>query len=339
MDSHNKEIKAENLELLEPFTDLFGINYVVLNRLGTVIKQNETVMQKTDGYAEKAFLVDPIAWEDSKRVMESGVKKVQEEEHEGKYYLSVKQPLFKNGKVTSLAIISIDITKQKLASAAKDAFIMNMSHDLRTPFSGIYSITQILLNKETDESKKNLLKMIFDSAEVLLKIVNQTIEIISADEISSPEISTFNIKSMVEDLVKTMLPACNAKEIDFIYNCPDKEVKTDRSALYQVVTNLIGNAIKFTHAGKVDLSISFKKNVMQLSVNDTGVGISRENQVFIFDKFSKVIDSGTTGNFIGTGIGLYLVKNAVEKLHGTIDLESDLGKGSKFTVRIPLLAA
>lgn len=273
-------------------------------------------------------------------------------------YFTRKVPLRnKSGDVIGLVGISIDITERKRyerelkaakekaesANKAKSEFIMNMSHDIRTPFSGILGLSQFLADKETDTEKKDFLNSIVESAENLLTLLNEVIHLASLEQDAEDQISRFDLKAIVDDIYKTMIPVTKQKGLDLILTIDPSlpsNVLGNEYAVKRILLNLVGNAIKFTEIGKVCISLALKEKdenqcIVDMSVSDTGIGIPKNKQETIFGQFSK-LNSSYKGKYGGTGLGLWFVKQLTKKINGEITVSSEPRKGATFTVVFPL---
>jgi CheY-like chemotaxis protein len=225
------------------------------------------------------------------------------------------------------------------ASNLKSAFVANISHELRTPLSGILGLNEILISNENLRGDDLVLaRMIQESAQALLQVVNDILDLskIEAGKITL-EYSRFNLRNLLADCTSLMAPGARNRgltcELEIDPQVPDT-VFGDASRLRQVLLNLIGNAIKFTEKGgvkvRVDaLQLDAESVKLGFYVKDTGIGISAEDQKYLFKPFSQV-DNSSTRRFGGTGLGLAISRQFVEMMGGTIKLESEKGKGSTF---------
>ncbi|MBN1650097.1 MAG: response regulator [Bacteroidales bacterium] len=231
------------------------------------------------------------------------------------------------------------------ATSAKSSFLSNMSHEIRTPLNGIISISELLLDEKLPEKAMGMLGSIKYSADNLLKIINEILDFskIEAGKISFEAID-FDLHRLLKELIKNLEFSAKAKGIDLIADF-DKDlparINGDPVKLSQILTNLIGNAIKFTLNGyvklivkKSDTDLENGKMGLYICVKDSGIGIPKEKLESIFQSFVQS-DSSTTRHFGGTGLGLTISKNFVELQGGTIKVESELNKGSRFIIHYP----
>lgn len=231
--------------------------------------------------------------------------------------------------------------KASKASLAKTQFLSNMSHEIRTPLSAIVGITEII-NKDnfTDEEKKYL-KLLRYSSNTLLDLVNDILDI---DKIESGKTKLsqdkFSSRDLIENILKTFQSTIEEKGLTLKSTIPKHTkymVLGDRSKMEQIFNNLIGNAIKFTNNGNINVvySENIKNNILQLQciIKDTGIGIPEDKLNSIYDRFVQ-IDNGVTKKHGGGGLGLAITKELVELLDGDIYLTSVMGKGTTFKVQL-----
>ena len=226
------------------------------------------------------------------------------------------------------------------ANQAKDDFLALISHEIRTPLNGILGMSKYMESELTGESKKNC-KVINDSGEHLMSILNDILDF-SKIEQNQLELnpSPFNMLATVRLTQSFYKPLCTEKNIQLsvINNIPSNiEWDGDESRIKQIVFNLMGNAIKFTNKGGVTCRVTWSESLSRLmiEVQDTGAGIAEDKVDVILDPFVQA-DNTITRDYGGTGLGLSIVSKLVEKMHGTIEVASQLGEGSTFTVVLPL---
>ncbi len=251
-------------------------------------------------------------------------------------YISKKMPLKDvNGNIIGVVGTSIDITKQKQAEIVKAEFLKNMSHDIRTPLVGIYSLADILFNEETDPQKKEFLKDIVDSSERLNTLLNQILDIsnVGAYEVCN---TSFRIDNLIEESIGLLFAAMKLKKITYTLNNKEGVIKTDPVRLSRILSNILSNAVKFTpQYGSIHINVEIIQPILRIDIEDSGIGIPAEKLDYIFDKFTKLELSDVNQTFVGSGIGLYIAKHLASEIGGEIYVTSTLGKGSKFSIHIP----
>jgi PAS domain S-box-containing protein len=230
--------------------------------------------------------------------------------------------------------------KAEEAGKLKSAFLANMSHEVRTPMNGILGFTQMLRDPNIERSKmEGYIEIIHKSSQQLLTIINDIVDIskIEAGQIEMyPE--EVDIHKLLDELKLFYKPNTKSRGIELkLYKDRENEaisLSTDPVRLKQIMNNLINNAIKFTRSGYVKFGYRLRSSVVIFFVEDTGIGIGKEHQELIFDRFRQV-EMDATRNFGGTGLGLSISKALVEKLNGSIWVNSEPNKGSTFFVSLP----
>ncbi|MBU1056152.1 MAG: PAS domain S-box protein [Proteobacteria bacterium] len=234
------------------------------------------------------------------------------------------------------------IAKERAESSdrIKSAFLATMSHELRTPLNSIIGFTGIMLQElagPINEEQYKQLKMVQSSSRHLLSLINDVLDI-SKIEAGQLELSvaSFELKPTIEKMVKLVLPMAEKKGLDLRVDIADdiKTATTDQRRLEQIILNLLNNAVKFTEKGYVSISCRIENDKYLLSVSDTGIGMRPEELSGLFQPFHQ-IDTGLTRKHEGTGLGLSICKKLLDMMGGTIDVRSQWGKGSIFTIRFP----
>ena len=251
------------------------------------------------------------------------------------------QDITERKKIENELIIAKE--KAEESDRLKSAFLANLSHEIRTPMNGILGFTQLLQNPDlTSEKKEDYIKIVQNSGDYLLSIINDIIEIahLETNQVSS-KLGKTDINSIFYDIYAEMsITIPLGKRISLINDCQLADqntiITTDQIKLKQVLVNLIANAIKYTHSGEISFGCeAVGDNTLKFHVCDTGMGIKKEHQEIIFDRFRQVSETSDAFQY-GSGLGLSIAKSYIELLGGKIWVESELGKGSKFYFTLPI---
>lgn len=237
----------------------------------------------------------------------------------------------------------------EMANIAKSEFLANMSHELRTPMNGIIGFTDLVLTTDMQKSQREYLNNVKKSAYGLLDIINDVLDFskIEAGKLSIDK-TLFRLDELVEETMDILVVKAYEKNLEMICHVESgmpSQFNGDPVRIRQVLVNLLGNAIKFTQGGEILVSLVkagsiYLKNERQyldieLSVKDTGIGISKEKLAKIFESFTQA-DSSTTRKYGGTGLGLTISKSIAELMNGNLSVHSESGRGSKFTLHLPM---
>ncbi len=245
--------------------------------------------------------------------------------------------------ITDLKLAEIELVKAKEkaeeADKLKSIFLSNMSHELLTPLNGLLGGVQLLEDELKDSSNFDLVQAVISGSKRLAETLNSILEL------SRLESNKFNINNqpvniieLLNEIVNLNGPSAVSKNLylNFHQNNSEIFINGDKHFLFTIFNNLIKNAVKYTVNGGITVKIEPPDSLkIKISVSDTGIGISNDNNKIIFEPFRQVSE-GLTRNFEGPGIGLTITKKFVELLNGTIHLESEEGKGSKFSITLPI---
>lgn len=249
--------------------------------------------------------------------------------------LSIKEYLKRSSEKTRQQMDE-QLTEMKLR------FFTNVSHELRTPLSLIITPLESMLEKDAPDVVKEKLKLILRNANILLSLVNRLLDFRKLD-IGEMKINptSADIYSFLRTCADTFIPIADNRRLKIKVNIPEGScyVLFDNSAMQHIVYNLLSNSLKYTEQGGVELSASYSADgYLTLVVSDSGVGIAAEELPYVFDRYYQA-SNAVDNSVAGTGIGLNMVKELVELMNGKIDVESTVGVGTSFTVRLPLVSA
>jgi len=287
---------------------------------------------------------------ESSQVMNDGV-----EHHVIVNYL----PDFRDGKTEGYYVLAHDVTslketEQKLrqtlaeaqeayrqaedASRAKSDFVANMSHEIRTPLNAVLGLTQLMQETTLDDRQRGYLAKINTSSKALLHVLNDILDFAKVEAGRMVlEQSRFRLEDLFENISDLFAASASSRGIELFVELGadvDTEVIGDSLRLGQILNNLVGNAVKFTHEGEVHVKVESTASTadttrLRFSVRDTGIGLTQDQQMRLFEEFTQA-DTSTTRKYGGTGLGLAISKRLVELMGGTLQVESEFGKGSEF---------
>ncbi|MBB4481545.1 response regulator [Rhizobium etli] len=239
------------------------------------------------------------------------------------------------------------LSRAEAADRAKSEFLANMSHEIRTPMNGVLGMAELLAKTNLDTRQKTFIDIIVKSGNALLTIINDILDFskIDAGQMTLRK-AAFDITEAVEDVATLLSSHAAEKNIELLVRAaPDlpAAVIGDAGRFRQIVTNLVGNAVKFTERGHVFVDVGFEtvaggEIMANIRIEDTGIGIPQEKLESVFDKFSQV-DASSTRRHEGTGLGLAITAGLVDLFGGYIKVESQWGKGSVFAVKLPFAVA
>jgi PAS domain S-box-containing protein len=369
-----EELLTKNEERLRVIFETSQAGIMLVEPNGTVTFANTRMAEMFgctmdeligSAYPDHVHHTEREACETSLLLLDSGeIDHVYYERHYLRYdgsdfwgYLSGRRLEAPDGTTQGLVFIIVDVTDQRnamielhqakeaaeAANETKDRFLMNMSHELRTPMNGVLGMIQLALFENLSEKQRQYLETAIDSGKGLVRILNDILDLTKA------EVHKLTIHNEPFDLRPTVLEVVRILDLEarrkgLALNCTiatevPERVTGDRLRLQQVLTNLVANAVKFTERGEVSVALtcgsgSAGSPELVYTVTDTGVGIPADKQHLLFQPFSQVDDS-LTRPYGGTGLGLVISREIVERMGGRITFTSKAGEGSVFTVRIP----
>jgi PAS domain S-box-containing protein len=259
--------------------------------------------------------------------------------------------LNEQGELTNVIVQHEDITDRKTAEETlvaskekaeemnrlKSSFLANMSHELRTPMIGILGFSEILVSTLEDAGTKELASIVYNSGKRLMDTLNLILDL-SRIEAGKLELnfSTFDLSGEVRDICTWLEPMAKKKGLIVNFNpaCKAHLINLDRRLCHEIISNLVSNAVKFTKTGGITIDTRDEQNEVVIKIIDTGIGIAEKDFELIFEEFRQTSE-GLNRSFEGAGLGLSITKKFVEKLNGTIRVESTVGKGTTFTVAFP----
>lgn len=349
-----------NVYWLDRHNVYLGCNITQAKMLNFVSRHDIVGKTNKDIWSHQADELDQL----NLTVMENGQPFLGEEiaiAPEGQIvYLSEKVPLRNaEGKVIGLLGVSLDITDRKrmerelkeakekaeIANQTKTEFIRNMEHDIRTPLCGIMSVVTHLQSKIQEEKNKEFLNDILIATTELLNYLDNIVEFSQINTGVVPLIKKeFNFLQVIKGIFNLESAAAKVKGLELIVEYPahiPALVLGDHFRIHRILLNLVNNAIKFTHHGHVKIIVQLLEKqsdnqvILQVMVEDTGMGIDQKHHEMIFDKFTRC-DPSNKGIYKGTGLGLWIVKHFVHDLNGHIEMFSELERGSVFSFTLPL---
>ncbi len=243
-----------------------------------------------------------------------------------------------------LAVLNEELTEANYrleeATRAKNDFLAAMSHELRTPLNSVIGFSTILgkeMAGELNDEQRKQIGMIDNSGRHLLELVNKILDLAKIEAGQHiPTIREVDIAEVAQRMFETVRPMAEAKDIEMQWNCPESEMlsQTDELFVSQILLNLMGNAVKFSDSGRVSVTLSREDSDVLVTVKDTGRGIAQEDLERVFDDFYQV-DPYQGAKSDGTGLGLSVSRHLADILGARIEVESELGRGSRFTLRLP----
>ncbi len=229
--------------------------------------------------------------------------------------------------------------RAEAAAAARASFLANMSHEIRTPMNAIIGFSEALLDTPLSSTQQRQLGTVHSAARSLLRLLNDILDTAKLDKgAMALEVRDFSLRQLCQQTLDTLRINAHKKGLQLQLDYPSTEpeyLRGDALRLQQILLNLLGNAIKFTERGQVRLQVHYQAPILQLQVQDSGIGMSAEQLARVFDAFAQA-DASTTRRFGGTGLGTTIARQLAELMGGDISAQSTPGVGSTFTLSLPL---
>lgn len=325
-------IITENMEegflVIDSHTEVLSYNSSALRLLGAEEKQaRQSVLA----------LNRSEAFQDTVERVLSGQHVISNQEFQGISCQVAANPVFQDGRVTGAVILILDVTEKMNGEKMRREFTANVSHELKTPLTSISGFAEIISDGFVrPEDTKKFAGRIFNEAQRLITLVNDVIKISQLDEGKLPyERESVDLYETVREILKRMEESANAEGIHLYLYGPHVKADTVRTILEEVLYNLCDNGIKYNKkGGSLTVTLSMEGDCPRITVEDTGIGISEEDQKRIFERFYRV-DKSHSKAIGGTGLGLSIVKHGSMFLGGDMKVESTLGEGSRFILTLP----
>ena len=351
MDAQQRQLKHQSEELkrkreeFETATENMSEGLIILNEKGVILSINRAAA-KMLGLSEDSVGKDIFSEKTSVNLKEPTQIALSGKNTEEVFALRdgncqlLANPVSTDGKVTGAALLVLDVTEKERAEQMRREFTANVSHELKTPLQTISGYAELLANgMVADKDKTAFSEKIYAEAQRMIRLIEDIIKLSNLDE-GAVELTreTVDLYVTAENTVRSLLPAAKKANVTLSLNGENAEIYGIPQLLTAVVYNLCDNAIKYNKdGGTVFVNVKNNAENIVLSVRDTGIGIPKEQQERIFERFYRV-DKGRSKKMGGTGLGLSIVKHIVEFYGGHIELTSTPGKGSCFTVTIPFSA-
>ena len=348
MDAQQRQLKHQSEELkrkreeFETATENMSEGLIILNEKGVILSINRAAA-KMLGLSEDSVGKDIFSEKTSVNLKEPTQIALSGKNKEEVFALRdgncqlLANPVSTDGKVTGAALLVLDVTEKERAEQMRREFTANVSHELKTPLQTISGYAELLANgMVADKDKTAFSEKIYAEAQRMIRLIEDIIKLSNLDE-GAVELTreTVDLYVTAENTVRSLLPAAKKANVTLSLNGENAEIYGIPQLLTAIVYNLCDNAIKYNKdGGTVFVSVKNNAENIVLSVRDTGIGIPKEQQERIFERFYRV-DKSHSKEVGGTGLGLSIVKHATKLHDAKITLESEVGKGTEITVIFP----
>lgn len=341
VDSQNKQIEKQIDDLhqkkkeFNSVTDSISEGLILLNKETEVVSINNAARQLFQTEDQNAI----IATEEIKDLIEKAKQGKEAEtilRKDEAIIRVIANPIYSHSVFTGISILAFDVTNTYEAERTRKEFTANVSHELKTPLQTIMGSAELLQNHLVKQDDiPSFYEKIHQESSRMLTLIDDIIRLSQLDESSQVEENTLRINDSAKEAINSLKESAKKKKIQIQTNLNEAFIKANSRLIYEIVYNLIDNAIRYSNNdSSIEVSTYTDTHHAYLKVKDNGIGIPLEDQNRIFERFYRVDKSHSRATG-GTGLGLSIVKHAVKLSHGTIALESELNKGSTFTVTFP----
>lgn len=341
VDSQNKQIKKQMDDLhqkkkeFNSVTDNISEGLILLNKENDVVSINNAARQLFQAEDQNVIL----STEEIKDLIEKAKQGKEAEtilrKDEAIIHV-IANPIYSHSVFTGISILAFDVTNTYEAERTRKEFTANVSHELKTPLQTIMGSAELLQNHLVKQDDiPSFYEKIHQESSRMLTLIDDIIRLSQLDESSQVEENTLRINDSAKEAINSLKESAKKKNIQIQTNLNEAFIKANSRLIYEIIYNLIDNAIRYSNNdSSIEVSTYTDIHHAYLKVKDNGIGIPLEDQSRIFERFYRVDKSHSRATG-GTGLGLSIVKHAVKLSHGTIALESELNKGSTFTVTFP----
>lgn len=253
------------------------------------------------------------------------------------HYRITSNPIFSDGEFIGCLLLATDVTKLVNAKVLQKEFMADVSHELKTPISAIKLASEILSRDlELDESHSNILKIINHEVNRTESLIKDIVDLSKYDRLDFQLImDQLDIKDLIDDVLKVLSHEVYEKGLTLKANLESIQAKVDAHKIKQVLFNFIRNSIMYTDEGSIEITCKENKRKVEITIEDTGIGMTKEATEKIFERFYRA-DKNRSRETGGSGLGLAIAYQIINKHNGEIDVKSRVGKGTKFTITFPV---
>lgn len=341
VDSQNKQIKKQMDDLhqkkkeFNSVTDNISEGLILLNKENDVVSINNAARQIFQTEDQNIIL----STEEIKDLIEKAKQGKEAEtilRKDEAIIRVIANPIYSHSVFTGISILAFDVTNTYEAERTRKEFTANVSHELKTPLQTIMGSAELLQNHLVKQDDiPSFYEKIHQESSRMLTLIDDIIRLSQLDESSQVEENTLRINDSAKEAINSLKESAKKKNIQIQTNLNEAFIKANSRLIYEIIYNLIDNAIRYSNNdSSIEVSTYTDIHHAYLKIKDNGIGIPLEDQSRIFERFYRVDKSHSRATG-GTGLGLSIVKHAVKLSHGTIALESELNKGSTFTVTFP----